>query len=386
MLLGVGASAFAVGSCETVPVDAPSTPVDSAPSAVAFGELLWIHGGVNGAGRPAFDSTVVFFTTSNRVLLAIDKSSGRVVWRETTPTTSSSPFGSFPLGVLLVRDNVVVVEDGLAAFDRKTGALRWHRVDSGASYATSSVPGASLDDTLFASSTSGHVVAVQGSSGEELWRLAAHPLKHTTARGVTRFDGALYVGWTAGAVGGISAVDISERRVRWWREFKPERAGVSSARSFGRVAVVGSALFTTASDGTVYRLNRETGSIDWIRVSSLPPDGIEDERYLDASGDVVIVTSYSGWIEALDGRDGRIRWSSHGGRGSATFRPVIAGKNVFVTYAAGQLVAFDLTDGRIRWRGGEGGSDRVVSASTVAVTDVGALFFGGVGAVAAVKW
>src|SRR4051812_19034822 len=86
--------------------------------------VVW-HVGGEGHGRPAIDGGSVYFLSSRHEVLALDASSGRERWRQSTSEPGPATEGS----AVVVAGPVVVAGDyNLVAFDRITGTFRWRFV------------------------------------------------------------------------------------------------------------------------------------------------------------------------------------------------------------------------------------------------------------------
>lgn len=165
---------------------------------------------------------------------------------------------------------------------------------------------------------------------------------------------------------------------------------VGSARAFTLTpAVALGSVYAAAYDGTVVRLDEETGKEIWRvdvgdgvtggvgsdgqrvvvgttegLVITLDEEGREVWRARVSSevlsapvvaGDVVVVRSADSRIFALDARDGKRLWVYSRAAPALTVRSdagiVVRGGYVFAGFPGGKLVAVDLNNGGLRWEG-----------------------------------
>jgi len=168
------------------------------------------------------------------------------------------------------------------------------------------------------------------------------------------------------------------------------QARVGSSKGFTLApAVARGSVYAAAYDGTVVRLEEETGKEVWrIDVGDGLTGGVgsdgelvvvgtregvvialdNDGRVLwrarvssevlvapVVAGDVVVVRSADSRLFALDARDGKRQWVYQRSAPALTVRSpaglVVRGGYVFAGFAGGKLVAVDLKNGGLRWEG-----------------------------------
>lgn len=217
-------------------------------------------------------------------LAAFDVRTGALRWRTPLPPTESSP---------LVADGRVIVGDwsgAVSAFDARTGRLLWRTRTDGA---VKSSP-ALWHRRVYIATYGGSVYALAADTGRPLWRASPH-----------RFL----------------------RRLSFYS---------TPAVAHGRVYVGG-------LDGRVYALGARSGRLRWATAT---------HGYVYGSPavwhDLVLVGSYDHRFYALDAATGESRWTFDGGgpiSGSAT----VVGEVVYVSTLAERTFALDVRTGRRLW-------------------------------------
>ena len=220
------------------------------------GEVLWTTDidpgntfgsrvfGVSLRGDTAFAATVRWLTISGGVivgdLIALDRSTGRELWRYTA--ASSSGFQGAPV----LAGNLAILNDvysyGLVALDLTTRQVVWRTPVREDGYITAERPPILVGDTLFSGSTDTQVHAIDVHTGAYRWRVGtrAGSIGSTAVCGrlvlVVPFSG-----------GPLNAVD----RVR----LVADRPAVLQGDELtGRIAVSGATAYATGTRG-VYALS-----------------------------------------------------------------------------------------------------------------------------------
>jgi outer membrane protein assembly factor BamB len=332
------------------------------PTGTIGGDRVLWHVDVPGVGsgvRPSFDATTVYFGDRAHHLVAVDKATGRVRWRQATGMGGPETAGS---STVVAGETVAMGDVDIYGFDRATGAPLWvfrpPDLDETGSYQYLVTDGA----TIYAGSLWGRVYAIDARSGQQRWVTplpgdASTPAGSPTltAGSPTLAEGVVFIGiWrrTNPGTGGLAALDATTGRILWVREFQPEAPGQSSACQWPP-AISGPDVIASADDGRIYALDRTTGAVHWVapRVHRLPPDGpYGDHRPLVVAGSVVVAGSTTGLVVGLDAATGATRWTSTANDGSVVFQLATNGRLVFATHLASSLAAFDVETGTLRWR------------------------------------
>lgn len=195
----------------------------------------------------ALRGDVLFATTQRRLndngflmtgdLIALNRSTGKELWRVTDPGQNSE-FFTAPV----FAGNLAIVSDlgrhSLRAFDITTHRQVWETVSSGDSFAGTERPPALAGDTVFAASGDTHIHALDARTGALLWRVPGRRGSLGSAAVCGRF--LLAVPWTSGP---LVAVDIRARRV-----FHPNVL-VGGDELFSRIAVDGTDAYVAGMKG-----------------------------------------------------------------------------------------------------------------------------------------
>lgn len=135
------------------------------------GKILWTYrrpafGGtsIRGGGNPSIVAGRVWMGFSDGTLVALDPNDGSVQWEK--QFRDNLKFVDLDARVVGWKDGVLVATyDGKLRFLRRDGAQIWEFPAGG-----SRAPLVSGGDTLYFPSSDGNVYAIDGNSGQELWR------------------------------------------------------------------------------------------------------------------------------------------------------------------------------------------------------------------------
>lgn len=158
-------------------------------------------------------------------------------------------------------------------------------------------------------------------------------------------DGVAYVG-TAGnfrVAGSLFAISLADGKVLW--EYRPEVAPGSFPESFPSGATVsGDQVIASGLRGTIYALDRKTGSLIWKYVAS---EEIRAQPLL--TGDKVIAALANGHLIALRAATGERLWEV-AGEGEQPSTLTLWGDTIVAPFLGGRVIGFSITDGREVWR------------------------------------
>jgi len=294
---------------------------------------------------PAVDSATVFFGGLNNEIVAADKRTGRLLWRQ---STGGSDFFSLGRNVVLAGDVAVVGDGDIRAFNRATGAPRWAFPGSEDNPGTAYLATDGL--TVYAMSQLGIVYAVNALTGAQQW------LTDLSGEGSFQTSGPIV---SAGIVfinligfdgpGIVVALEAASGRLLWRRDL--DDAPGFSFRTPGRPAVFASSVIVPIAGGRIHALDRTTGSTLWIAPVADMAVGRMDSRPLTVAGSVVVAGSFTGVIIGLDAATGRQLWRNQATGGSVIDTPVadLDGATVFFTFLGGQIIAISAASGSVRW-------------------------------------
>ena len=312
--------------------------------------VLW-HVEGEGRGRPATNGTSVYFLGKQHEVVAVDTQAGRVRWRTATGEPGEGTNGS---AVILFEDLVVAGDYNVIALDALTGRLRWKFVpDEG--YAPGLYLGDASDQSVFAGSPAGRVYAVDRMGREQWSRIVKDDGKTTVYAPTTDGDvvAARYTTFVSPNSGGVVLIDADAGHELWRTEFPQVSTGGQSTHSAGGPVLYQDLVIASSGTGEIYALERSTGAIRWhLRsIASSADTTAPDFRPLARSGDVLLAGSLSGVVVAYDLRTQQERWRSGGLQdGSVNFNLTADEVAVYVPHLSGRLVALNVEDGSLRWR------------------------------------
>ncbi|MFN2608539.1 MAG: PQQ-binding-like beta-propeller repeat protein [Acidimicrobiales bacterium] len=257
-------------------------------------------------------SHVALFDSRGAVRWSVDRAQLRDVAPRLTPDTV-----------------LVATEDGVAAFDRADGTLRWAAAVGERANRPTLAGG-----RVVVSTWEGSLVGLDPASGKVAWRTAlpGPALGPAAATGA----GLVLASWEAdhGDGAGVVAVDAATGRPRW---STPLPAGGIGGPGVAVVPDGSPVVVVVAGDAAAHGLAADTGAERWH--TGLEGAGSPEVVPLDAGGGAVLVAHRLGGMALLDSAGGQMRWqvSSDG----ATVRGGPAGPG------PGGRFALPLEDGRL---------------------------------------
>ena len=251
----------------------------------------------------------IFVMDSQNTVFALDQASGRQIWRKSLASTASARNRFF----------------GREGADALTGGLT------------------SGDGRIYAATGFGNLVALDGATGTEIWRMNANSPIHASplAGGgrvfVTTNDSELF------------AVDARTGEVEWTQSAIAEPARMLSSPS---PALVGETLVAPFASGEIIAMLSANGRRLWSEALTRAGTTTSLSTINDIAGRPVVVNgivfsgSQSGTFAAVEMRTGVRVWD----KPIATVQtPWVAGDFVFVVSTTGELVAMDTKTGGVRW-------------------------------------
>jgi outer membrane protein assembly factor BamB len=292
------------------------------------GRIRWrARTGARILGAPVPAGGLVYATSLDRSVYAVDARSGAVRWRFRPGPTLGDP--AVQHGVVCVGGD----DGGFYGLDASTGSLRW-RYRTGER--TAALPAA--EGRLFYVPTSTGVSAVEVGSGRVTWRFAvtrvADPLVRGTAGAGDLFvaAGGVYFGVGHGQQT-LYAVDAATGGRRWTYPVGADT---------GRPLRIGGSVFAGDAHGDLYALDAASGTLRWQFQGS----GVITGTPAVAGRNVVVASGAfgDGHVYAVDTGTGVAAWSYliHGGIESS---PAADGDNVYVSGKDGYVYALTGTTG-----------------------------------------
>jgi outer membrane protein assembly factor BamB len=285
---------------------------------------LWSVGIGDGQGdglyrlQPIIADNLIYAASADGEVRAVDRDSGKTVWREELELPLSGGVGLYENSLFLGTNDGEVLR-----LDAQSGELLWSTPVTG--------------EILAPPQGNGRVVVAQTYDGK------LFGLKHDSGEILWRYD---------------SSVPVLTIR------------GTSTPVLDGGVVYAGFA------NGRVVALDTTDGSVRWEVRVAIPEGRSEIERIVDVDGTMALVgtelyvASYHGRVAALDTRTGRKIWQ----RNVSSFYGVSQGfGNVYISEESGNITAFLRNGQGIRWEQGalawRGLSKPVPVSSYLAVED-----------------
>jgi outer membrane protein assembly factor BamB len=196
---------------------------------------------------------------------------------------------------------------------------------------------------LYVTSGYGHVVALDATTGEEVWRV---PLGTPIRAAPTVADSRVFVITVDNQLQVLAAGDGHKL---WNYSGIPEAAQLAGAAS---PAVDGDIVVAPFSSGEIVALKAENGREAWTENLAATRRFDPLSTLADIRGEPVIsdgkvyAVSHSGRIAAIDLRTGSRIWEQEiGGRQT----PWVVGDYIYVLSSSDELICLTREDGRVRW-------------------------------------
>ena len=294
------------------------------------GKVLWkkklklpVSGGV-GAGHG-----LVLVGTLKGEVIALDAESGEQRWQaKATSEVLSAPATNGDVVVVQTQD------DRLIGLDAATGAQRWIH-ESSPAVLTLRGTGAPLltNDLAIAGLSNGKVIAVDARRGLPVWeQRVAVPQGRSELERIIDIDGGLLLsGSTVYVVsyqGRLAALDLNSGRVLWQREAS---SSVGVAQGFGSV-------YISLANGTVEGIDERSTTALWSN------DQLA-RRQLSAPevfSSYVALGDYEGYLHLVSQVDGRFVARTRVDSDGLRARPIAVGGWLYVYGDGGKLMALTI--------------------------------------------
>ena len=296
----------------------------------------WDKGGAVSGGGLAYGNGVLISTTGSGEIIALNPSSGGVLWRHRTDAAiTASP---------LVTDGVAIavsLSNKAVALELSNGRIRWQIQSGGVStgLAGSSAP-ASVGDFVAIPFASGELVGANIKTGARVWSAAVTGGRKGIARG--------FVGAISGdpVISGntIYAANQSGRLISIDRETGARNWTVNDG-AYGPVWVTGGSVFLVTDEFKLKRLDAATGAEVWS--VELPGYIKKGKRRRTAhvhygpvlAGNRLIVAGSDGDIRSFNASTGAALGSVKIAGGAAS-QPAIVNGVMYILSGNGQIQAF----------------------------------------------
>jgi outer membrane protein assembly factor BamB len=291
------------------------------------GKVLWkedLELPVSGAVGAGYG--LVLVGTLKGEIIALDASSGEEKWR--------AKVSSEVLAAPAINGDIVLVQtqdDRLIALDADTGSQRWIFENTPAVLTLRGTGSPVLTNSLaIAGLSSGKVIALDTQRGIPVWeQRVAIPQGRSELERVVDIDGGLLLSggnlYVVSYQGRVAALDMESGRVLWQREAS---SSVGVAQGFGNV-------YVSLANGTVEGIDERSSSALWSN-DALARRQLSAPEVFSSYIAVGDLEGYLHLISQVDGRFvGRARIDSDGLRA----RPLVVGDWLYAFGNGGKLVA-----------------------------------------------
>jgi len=227
------------------------------------------------------------------------------------------------------------------ALNASTGAFRWRYPRGRAIGAVYSRPGVA-DHMVYVGSDNGFIYAIRARDGAAVWSSRCDENGDAVRSSPVFVDGVIYASTRGGSVCALKADDGS----RFWD--RPVLLGTTVPASSPEVSrhLPGSPpsqvlLYLGSDNGHVYALAGRTGKIQWQFPRSGQPGlgALAAQPAISSDGSVVYAGSNDGHLYALDADTGRLDWkypaTAQGLDGAIGAQPAVAAFSTTVYFASG---------------------------------------------------
>jgi outer membrane protein assembly factor BamB len=253
---------------------------------------------------PAMAEGKLFLLKNNGALHAIDKRTGKAVWkRKVGALSAASPaYGNGRVFVtLLARGRHT--PGAVAALRAKDGKLLWRRLLPSRSESSPVFD----SDRIYFGSENGTVYCVRAGDGQVRWKFKA---SGAVKAGLALADGKLYFGDYSGRVYAIRQADGG--RV-WSTGTKGGKFGLRSGQFYSTPAVAYGRVYLGNTDGRMYSFSSDDGKLAWTKGTGNYVYSSPAVAQVPGGRPTVYFGSYDGNFYAVDARSGRVRWKHHDG-------------------------------------------------------------------------
>lgn len=268
---------------------------------------------------PAIDSDILFTTSWNGKIYALDIKNGKKLWDTHLGWSSTAK-------PVIVDDKVFVgSNEGLYAIDKKIGRIIWE-IDIGS---ISSKP-VFFGNTVYCGSHDENIYAINSENGEVKWAFRTDGEIYSSP---ALDDNILYIGSNDNY---LYAIDIENGKLKW--RYETEGPVVSSP------LVNHNFLYFGSWDNNFYALDKETGKLEWKFTAGW---GIDSSPIIYK--DKIYFGCRDNNLYALDSLDGDLKWMFTA-NAAIQSSPEVYGGSVFFGSDDGYIYAISATDGALIWK------------------------------------
>ncbi len=294
-------------------------------------------GGISGGGLAVADDRL-FVTTGYGEVVAMNATSGAVLWRQRV----DAPV----IGAPASDGEAVYVSgrDGSAwAISAADGKVIWQVIGTPGKqgYLGSAAPTVGDRAVIFPTNAGDLMAVLKIGGGTKIWQasLAGKRLGRAYAYSPDITGDAVIAGKVlfAGTGAGRTVAMSSSTGVRLWS---------AGEGALGPVVVAGGSIFLVNDEAKLVRLDAETGAVIWsVEMPYFEAEKIKKRKAIYAhygpvlAGGRIIVVSSDGLLRAFNPQDGSLTHTAEI-PGGASAQPAVAGGVLYVVGANGQLHAF----------------------------------------------
>lgn len=302
---------------------------------------------------PAVTTDSVVAASSEGIVLRFDRKSGKQLWRIDNGSAISGGVGASD-GLVLVGG----LKGEVAAYEESSGKLRWQ---SKVSSEVLSAPKL-VDGVVVVRTGDGRIAGLDSQSGKRLWlyERATPALVARSNAGVSIRNGIVYAGFAAGK---IAAIGLHNGVIVWEASVSQPRGNTELERVSDITSLPildDSQVCAVAFQGRLACFDAERGGALWTR-------DISSDKGLTMSRRYLFLTDTAGTVYALDKLSGSSYWKNEQLSLRKTTAPLALDDFLLVADFEGYLHALNRDDGRFLARFKTDGS--AVRSAPVAAGD-----------------
>src|SRR4051794_12102631 len=253
---------------------------------------------------PVMADGKLFLLKNNGALHAIDKRTGKAVWkRKLGVLAAASPtYGNGRVFVPLLSRGKKL-PGAVYALDAKTGKILWRRLLPSRSESSPVFD----SDRIYLGSENGTVYSIRAGDGAVRWKFKA---SGAVKAGLALATGKLFFGDYSGRVYALRQTDGGQV---WATGTKGGKFGLRSGQFYSTPAVAYGRVYVGNTDGKMYSFASDNGKLAWTKGTGSYVYSSPAVAQVPGGKPSVYFGSYDGTFYALDARNGKVLWSRKDG-------------------------------------------------------------------------